>query len=312
MMSGGAMSFGSGSPIITSCMITGNTAAVAGGIAIWGSSAIIRNCVISANTSTAQAGAIQMVDGSVTITNCTITGNVADLAGNGIPGGAISKQRGSLTVTNCIMWNDTPDEIYVYEGTAPVVTYSDVDGAGVYTGDGNINQAPLFVGGEDLHLQASSPCIDAGNDSAPSLPGTDIDGESRIVDVPPPDVDSGSVDMGADEFLDSDGDGVPDRIDGCPDDPNKPDPGICGCGVADTDSDDDGTPDCNDVCPNDPDDDVDGDGVCGDVDNCPTTGNPNQADANLDGVGDACSDEGDGARVLRDCFIDTAASSLSW
>ncbi len=40
--------------------------------------------------------------------------------------------------------------------------------------------------------------------------------------------------------------------DECPDDPNKQEPGICGCGVFDTDSDDDGIADCNDGCPNDP------------------------------------------------------------
>jgi len=42
------------------------------------------------------------------------------------------------------------------------------------------------------------------------------------------------------------------REDLCPGDPNKTEPGICGCGVADTDSDGDGTADCNDGCPNDP------------------------------------------------------------
>ena len=51
---------------------------------------------------------------------------------------------------------------------------------------------------------------------------------------------------------DSDGDGTPDHIDGCPEDPNKIEPGICGCGVADTDSDGDGTADCIDVCPQRP------------------------------------------------------------
>ncbi len=42
-------------------------------------------------------------------------------------------------------------------------------------------------------------------------------------------------------------------LDYCPSDPVKIDPGICGCGVADTDTDSDGTPDCNDL-----DDDNDG------------------------------------------------------
>jgi hypothetical protein len=51
---------------------------------------------------------------------------------------------------------------------------------------------------------------------------------------------------------DSDGDGTPDCNDNCPDDPAKTEPGVCGCGVADTDSDGDGTPDCNDNCPSDP------------------------------------------------------------
>ena len=45
---------------------------------------------------------------------------------------------------------------------------------------------------------------------------------------------------------DTDNDGVPDSFDGCPLDPEKSAPGICGCGVSDTDSDDDGIADCED------------------------------------------------------------------
>ena len=33
-------------------------------------------------------------------------------------------------------------------------------------------------------------------------------------------------------------------LDGCADDPNKTDPGVCGCGVPDVDSDNDGSIDC--------------------------------------------------------------------
>ncbi|MBX3028265.1 putative Ig domain-containing protein [bacterium] len=51
---------------------------------------------------------------------------------------------------------------------------------------------------------------------------------------------------------DSDGDGTPDCVDQCANDPAKTDAGVCGCGVADTDSDGDGTPDCHDQCASDP------------------------------------------------------------
>ena len=77
--------------------------------------------------------------------------------------------------------------------------------------------------------------------------------------------------------------------DQCPDDPNKTEPGQCGCGVPDVDADGDGIPDCNDQCPNDPaNNDVDGDGVCGDTDNCPADANADQADSDEDGIGDVC------------------------
>ena len=54
------------------------------------------------------------------------------------------------------------------------------------------------------------------------------------------------------------------------------------------DSDGDGLGDVCDACPNDPENDGDRDGVCGDVDNCPAEDNPNQEDGDGDGIGDAC------------------------
>jgi hypothetical protein len=51
---------------------------------------------------------------------------------------------------------------------------------------------------------------------------------------------------------DTDSDGTADCNDGCPMDANKTAPGICGCGKGDGDGDGDGVPDCNDGCPMDP------------------------------------------------------------
>jgi len=83
--------------------------------------------------------------------------------------------------------------------------YSDIQGG--YGGIGNIDADPLFVDEAkgDLHLKPFSPCIDAGNNSAPALPTTDIDGDDRkIDDSTVPDTGNGTppiVDMGADELV---------------------------------------------------------------------------------------------------------------
>ncbi|GMG87947.1 extracellular catalytic domain type 1 short-chain-length polyhydroxyalkanoate depolymerase [Biformimicrobium ophioploci] len=83
---------------------------------------------------------------------------------------------------------------------------------------------------------------------------------------------------GGTEPTDSDGDGVEDTLDNCPNDVNP--------GQADNDSDGignacDSTPDGEPV-------DADGDGVTDSVDNCPNTANPGQEDSDADGIGDAC------------------------
>ncbi|MCA9515115.1 MAG: hypothetical protein KC635_09255, partial [Myxococcales bacterium] len=91
--------------------------------------------------------------------------------------------------------------------------------------------------------------------------------------------------------VDDDCDGVVDNVvgeacaDGCPEDPAKTAPGVCGCGVADDDGDGDGVADCVDGCPADgakaeagacgcgvADEDGDGDGVADCVDGCPGDG----------------------------------------
>ncbi|MFQ6041923.1 MAG: right-handed parallel beta-helix repeat-containing protein [Candidatus Poribacteria bacterium] len=139
-------------------------------VCFFSSSPTITNCIISGNTATggSSGGGISCWDSSPTITNCTISGNTATLGG-----GIVCFFSSFPTITNCILWNDSPDEIY---GGNPVVTYSDVQGG--WLGEGNIDADPLFVDPEnrDYHLQAGSPCIDAGDPNSPKDPdGTRAD-----------------------------------------------------------------------------------------------------------------------------------------
>jgi hypothetical protein len=87
--------------------------------------------------------------------------------------------------------------------------------------------------------------------------------------------------------------------DNCPNDPNKTDPGQCGCGMPDTDTDGDGVADCIDQCPMDPGkfatglcgcgvpdvntNDTDGDGTLDCLDQCPR--DPTRTKAGVCGCG---------------------------
>jgi hypothetical protein len=106
----------------------------------------------------------------------------------------------------------------------------------------------------------------------------------------------GVADVATTWYSDTDGDGAGDpnnsisgytciqpegyvagNEDGCPNDPNKTAPGVCGCGVADTDTDGDGVADCNDNCietANSSQEDSDGDGIGNVCDACPNIPDP--------------------------------------
>jgi hypothetical protein len=96
---------------------------------------------------------------------------------------------------------------------------------------------------------------------------------------------------------DTDGDGIPDCRDNCPNTPNPDQLDSDGDGVGDAcDPCSSNDPDGDNVCVNDncpfvfnPDQaDTDGDGVGDACDNCPSVPNPDQTDTDLDGIGDAC------------------------
>ena len=92
-------------------------------------------------------------------------------------------------------------------------------------------------------------CTDASACNYDSTPTTDTDNTLCTYTVDPCDTCSGATD-GTGTVLDNDADndGTCDSADGCPNDPAKTAPGVCGCGNVDTDVDSDGVCDDNDLC----------------------------------------------------------------
>ena len=143
----------------------------------------LTNCIIKNNS----GSAIDLEwEGNATITNCTIYGN----GGTGI----YCFYYNNVTATNSIIWESIPI-LLNYEDYA-TVSYCNIQGG--YQGNGNMNEFPLLT--LDGHLCSDSPCIDKG-DPFIIYTQNDIDGESRG--------DDGIADIGADEFFDTDLDGLP-------------------------------------------------------------------------------------------------------
>jgi hypothetical protein len=113
-------------------------------------------------------------------------------------------------------------------------------------------------------------------------------------------------------LVDTDGDEVSNALDNCPFDANPPEDCDGNAGTPDEqcDLDADGIGDVCDSCPDDDANDVDLDRICagsgysppmvGDGDNCPFDLNPDQADLDLDGIGNACDLDLDGDGVDND------------
>ena len=176
---GGGIACSCSNPIISNCIISGNVTGdwgCGGGIfCVYYSSPVIENCVISGNIDgNYGGGGIFCYDNSSpSLTNVTISENMT----NGNSGG-IYCYDSNPSLLNCILWNDSPEEIYVASGSV-TATYSDIQGG--WTGIGNIDADPLFADpqNEDFHLtwanfplpdSTMSPCIDAGDPSSPLDP----------------------------------------------------------------------------------------------------------------------------------------------
>ena len=197
------------SPTVTNCTFVGNNANYGGAIYCWDSSMTLTNCAFRDNSADS-GGAIYCEDtSSSTVTNCTFSGNSADY------GGAIYCHYDSSPIlNNCILWGNSADsggnEIYIEDsGSSCTLNYCCVDNTGYGGVTGNITENncihddPQFVDAAngDYHLQDTSPCIDAGDNSlVPADVTTDLDGNQRIVDGDDPPDGVATVDIGAYEY----------------------------------------------------------------------------------------------------------------
>lgn len=236
------------------------------------------NVALPANTPMIILGDFNMVGGPQP-ENTFITGNIQDQATYGPP---IQTDWDVSDLTNLMPADPFTGDTFTWQGNGSFPP-SALDRF-IYT-DSAITVANSFV--LNTNTMSNAALNAAGLQSGDTLPSNTSDHLPIVMDLS----------MGVDPCaLDTDGDGTPDCMDGCPLDPNKIAPGICGCGTPDTDTDGDGTPDCIDNCPLDPnkinpglcgcgtpDTDTDGDGTpdCNDL--CPL--DPNKINPGQCGCG---------------------------
>jgi len=194
------------------CLFRNNTAARAGALEVFATSGVwVINSIFRDNVSTGSGGggAIWLGSGGNTkIRNCTIVSNTSLVAAQG---GLLNSGSGNSTITNTIFWdNEGPGgaQTSANQVTASAkVNHCIVEG-GFAGGVGNLGTDPALtdIAGGDFTLTASSPAIDAGDNSAilgttgvldyASLPRTTDVLEVADTGVGPAPV----IDIGAHEF----------------------------------------------------------------------------------------------------------------
>jgi predicted outer membrane repeat protein len=168
--------------IVANCYFDSCMAVTYGGaIYAYGSSLAVTNCAFFNNQAITYSGGGIFVDSSeLTVTNCSFQWNFALHYGDAIRVLGSSQ----ATVVNSILWDEENASHEEIDGEC-AVSYSCVRAG--HAGEGNIDVDPLYAGFSDVHLQAGSPCVDAG--TAAGAPAADLEGVPRPAGA--------GVDMGA-------------------------------------------------------------------------------------------------------------------
>jgi hypothetical protein len=217
--SGGGIALFGGSPLIRSNLIVGNMSGTGagGGISMVNqANANITQNLISGNSATQGGGIYWLVSfsgvGPLLVNNTIVDNDSA--SGSALFGDGFQSQ--VKVVNNLIIGKSGETAVFCgnFNNTIPpIFSFDDVNSLGgmSYAGictdqtgkNGNISADPLFIDplSSDYHLRVGSPAIDVGDNSAPNLPLTDIDGDNRIINATGK--PTAIIDMGVDEFSNS-------------------------------------------------------------------------------------------------------------
>ena len=219
---------------ISDCTITGNSTEESGG-GLAGCDGIISGCTIASNTASGgSGGGLYQCDGLKI--NLRIENNSAEVGGGvgeciGMVANSIIRGNSAGTAgggayecdsfVNCMFLNNSDHAIFEVN-VDPIVEfclfrdnvdgdYYDDDTLSTLTGSAAINglqdandnvEFDPGLAGDGYHLEAESPCVNAGKPVGAYDEHEDIDGEFRIL--------YGRIDIGPDEFFTLDGDVEPD------------------------------------------------------------------------------------------------------
>ncbi len=214
---GGAVyMYDSSGTVFVNSRFLGNWSDAAGwaGVAfILDSNAAFANCMFSGNWAYVDWPAVSYggvlysyandANCSITIDDCTFSDNVAFEGSSIACDSSGPSYESTIEINNSILWSGG-DEIWNNDSSTIAISYSDVqDGSAgdgtVYAGVGNIDGDPQFIDADgvdgfvgtiddDLRLALSSPCIDAGDDTAVPADTADLDGDGDLAERLPIDL----------------------------------------------------------------------------------------------------------------------------
>lgn len=163
----------SSNPVLTWCEIKYGQATQGAGIICNGAGYTQVNNSLFFGNSSSSGSAMYIANGGTALVNgCTAADNNANY-------GTFHIYHGVLTINNSIVWGNVPVSIDVQGGPDPTVNYSNIEmDDGIYPGQGNMNQDPLFVNPLVQQYQLShpmagqsmqSPCFNSGSGDAMTI-----------------------------------------------------------------------------------------------------------------------------------------------